>query len=439
MATFSLPALTLPDPQVSGEGALDPLGLANFADRLAEEMIPGVRARQNRVRFVTAIAVAAAVLEDLDDSVGSDGSTTPQLAFEWLLVEGLARAADPDSYRGTAGSFKARDAVERQVPMSAKTYLKTPTVFGFHGVYKTLAIDLRVVDRDMRLDENGRLLVDAWEREQGLAGFVERAIPVDGDSGWNQRLRSAVESALSKGHTDQAASWAGWKFFATHLGPSTMGRREAKTLFGLLADAEAGTRSEVFRLLEGARVGGLGDGEIAHRLIAPGASAALHERVEAIEAYEQFCAILEYAFDAIRHAGRDPLRPASPSDYLPPDGAAVIARLQPAIVRAERALECLSPSLQTEWGEIVGAFSAVRSREEVFQAILGRHHTVQERKPPAGKRDWLERTTSGDAIVRPLYRADGPPELADWWRRPYRLMACLRFTQDIQGAGHGQA
>ena len=66
MATFALPSLTLPDPMVSGEGALDPLGLANFGDRLAEELVPGVRARQNRVRFLTAMAVAAAVVDGLE-------------------------------------------------------------------------------------------------------------------------------------------------------------------------------------------------------------------------------------------------------------------------------------------------------------------------------------------------------------------------------------
>jgi hypothetical protein len=60
---LSLPNLTLPDPVVSGEGALDPLGFANLADRLAEELVPGVRARQNRIRYVTAIAVAARVTE----------------------------------------------------------------------------------------------------------------------------------------------------------------------------------------------------------------------------------------------------------------------------------------------------------------------------------------------------------------------------------------
>jgi hypothetical protein len=60
---FVLPFLTAPDPLQSGEGALDPLGFAPIADRLADWILPGMTARMSRPRFLTAIAVAAVVHE----------------------------------------------------------------------------------------------------------------------------------------------------------------------------------------------------------------------------------------------------------------------------------------------------------------------------------------------------------------------------------------
>ena len=63
MGLADLPFLTLPDPVTTGEGALDPLGLSTIGERLADQVLPGLRARMSRPRFLTAIAVSAAVCE----------------------------------------------------------------------------------------------------------------------------------------------------------------------------------------------------------------------------------------------------------------------------------------------------------------------------------------------------------------------------------------
>jgi hypothetical protein len=41
------------DPGAVGEGSLDPLGLGAVADRIADRLAPGVRARMSHPRFVT--------------------------------------------------------------------------------------------------------------------------------------------------------------------------------------------------------------------------------------------------------------------------------------------------------------------------------------------------------------------------------------------------
>ena len=91
--------LTAPDPEQSGEGGLDPLGLASLADRLADTIAPGVTARMTRIRFVTAIAIGAVATESMREAVAADGVSPAYLAFEWLLVEALAR----DGFFSTTG------------------------------------------------------------------------------------------------------------------------------------------------------------------------------------------------------------------------------------------------------------------------------------------------------------------------------------------------
>ena len=92
---LQLPHLSSYDPGLAGEGSLDPLGLASIADKLAEEVLPSVTARMSRIRFLTATAVATRVTEPFSDELASDGVTPPYLAFEWLLVEALARRSAP--------------------------------------------------------------------------------------------------------------------------------------------------------------------------------------------------------------------------------------------------------------------------------------------------------------------------------------------------------
>ena len=150
-----LPFLTLPDPVTAGEGALDPLGLSTTSERLADQVLPGLRARMSRPRFLTAVAVSAAVCEGLEDRIASDNVTPAYIVFEWLLVEGFVRASEKEHTKGTPGTLKAQAVKESGEPMCAKAYLRMPNIFGFDGVYKPLARHLGIVDDDLRLSDNG--------------------------------------------------------------------------------------------------------------------------------------------------------------------------------------------------------------------------------------------------------------------------------------------
>jgi hypothetical protein len=54
------PLLSEADPKQSQEGSIDPLGTYPIADALAVRLAPGVRERQSRPRFLTAMAVSFA-------------------------------------------------------------------------------------------------------------------------------------------------------------------------------------------------------------------------------------------------------------------------------------------------------------------------------------------------------------------------------------------
>src|SRR5438128_1083296 len=157
-----LPFLSLPDPAVSGEGQLDPLGLAIVADRLADWILPGMTARMRRPRFLTAMALSATVCEDLQDEIAADRVSPAHLVFEWLVLEAFDRAGAPDDGRGTPGIDKAKAAKQAGLPLCARNYLKTALVMGFHGVYGRLARHLGIAE-DSQLGENGYALEKAWE------------------------------------------------------------------------------------------------------------------------------------------------------------------------------------------------------------------------------------------------------------------------------------
>ena len=132
-----IPFITAYDPVAASEGTIDPLGLYQIADQLAVQLVPGVRERMQRVRFLTAITVGSRVLEGVsDDDARRD--VAPFLVWEWLIVEALVRAAAGGGRLadGVPGSQVGKRAHQQFGYLDNRSYLKTPRIFGFHGVYK---------------------------------------------------------------------------------------------------------------------------------------------------------------------------------------------------------------------------------------------------------------------------------------------------------------
>src|SRR3546814_17559612 len=103
----------------SDQGSLDPLGTGALADRIAEQLVPDVRARMSRVRFLTAMAISSIVTDEVGELLILDGRATPPLAFEWLLIEGFVRKKLPLP-TGVPGTTKARGVLSRNGRLGAR-------------------------------------------------------------------------------------------------------------------------------------------------------------------------------------------------------------------------------------------------------------------------------------------------------------------------------
>ena len=72
---------------------------------------------------------------------------------------------------GVPGTLVTRRALDQHGYLDARSYLKTPRIFGFHGVYKRLAMHLGLVDVHLGPGPNAEGLVDAWARGLGFDGL----------------------------------------------------------------------------------------------------------------------------------------------------------------------------------------------------------------------------------------------------------------------------
>ena len=420
-AGLTLPTLTVADPPVSGEGSLDPLGMAALADRIADQLVPDVRARMSRVRFLTAMAVSSIVTDEVGDVLVIDGRATPSLVFEWLLLEGFVRKKI-ELPTGVPGITKARGVRSNGGRLGAGTYLKAPGVFGFNGVYKPLATGIDLVTDDLMPEGRASDLVAAWEREQNLPGFLSGSSSSAGGK-LRVRLASAVRAAVDArvcAEPDQSPVWNELPHRLLPIGP---GRDEARLLREWLTDHPI--RGELARLIAPLEEGS--DNELLPK-VRDKASIDLRLPIDAALAYEAFTSHLEVAFRALlrrsTQLNSSPLTPAMAEELTSVREA---AKVLPSLFTA--AVDAVAPlGLHLDLERRLGAFAEPMTPTGLADALLLHHNQIQGDKVPHGKRPWFEPHGAG-VVVRGPYRVDAAPE-----RRPFvhpmRVWSLHQFLRD---------
>jgi hypothetical protein len=424
------------DPSEEAEGSIDPLGLQPGYERLADRFLPAVTVRMGHPRFVTAMAVGACVCDDWDtDAVAADEITPPWLVWEWLVIEAFVRAEDSLSgISGIPGIQKVRRALRNQRPVSATTYLKTPTAFGFTGVFRRLALGIGVLTEEGLLDDGGYELVTAWARDQHLDGIVDAS---DGDGrAFRDRLRRAVAQGLEKGHTTHQPGDF-WRDLARCFDPVTPGRSEKKVLLDRIL-----TRAGQMEMVAHVKEALIAQGGIAARQeeaaflrkLTVRAPADFKQLLAAIDAYEAFARAITDAFDSLRYCSTSH------------GGAPVDAQDFSSVKTAKSSLAALGPSLARirshptllEWerdqkglAQAVDRFDGVRNTGDLFEAILNHHELVQREKPPNGKRPWFEHAPRGKMLVRSGYALSEPLDGKGGYVHEYRVPTFSGFLADL--------
>ncbi len=426
------PFLTTYDPPGTGEGSLDPLGLYQIADQLAVQLVPAVRERMQRIRFLTAMAVGSLVIENLEgDARHRDAS--PYLVWEWLVVGALTREmADDTSIWGVPGTGVTRTALAQHGYVDARCYLKTPRVFGFHGVYKPLAVRLGLLDVHLGPGPNAERLADAWARGQGPGGVAGAKTLL---ARWTDAVRRSLNHAPPRTNPHWNASE--WRELAQAFAPKAARMREKRLLRELLMssdDQRLGALPELWRLQSKYRDEDLREetlhADLERNLPAYGAL------VKAIRTYESFARGLQDAFDVLRAEAVGP----DACGYVVPHIArkeafrASVYRLNERFAAAHRALGEITStafSLQNQFDERFGKLAEPMDAQTCALALCVHHEAVQRAKSAEGKRSWFDRIGGERIYIRQAYRIPQPEIASARYLHNYRGWPIRRFRDDL--------
>jgi hypothetical protein len=384
-----------------------------------------------RIRFLTAMAVGAFVTEGLEDDP-SQRDASPYLIWEWFLIEGLIRAmGDDPSVRGVPGTLVARRAIDQHGYLDARSYLKTPRIFGFHGVYKRLATHLGIVDVHLGPGPNAERLVDAWARDQGLGSF-------DGSKSRLSRWTAAVRRSLGEKppHTIRWSNDA-WEEMARAFSPAGGKTREKRYLRDLLLAADTrrlGAFPTLWQLQARFDDNGFRE-EALHDLLEerePGYGPLL----KAIRTYEAFARGLQDAFDVLKAeaARKDALGFALPDIAGDQDFKQSVKRLDARFAAAHSALgevAISSVSLQNLFSDRFALFSEPMDGRQCAVVLCDHHERVQRAKSADGKRPWFDRIGRDRIYIRHAYREARPKIQPGRYVHDYRGQPIRRFYFDL--------
>lgn len=422
-----MPTLSKYDPGESGEGGLDPLGLGAIADRIADRLVPGVRARMSQPRFVTLSAVGAHACQSLASQTSVDGKTTFELAFEWLVVESLVQYPIPDRLVGLPGSQKARRARAAGERLSAANYLAGPRVFGFTGVYRPFSVDSAVLDREGLPGESADPLLEAWEQDQGLDGF---RLGASGSPGAKLRkdIERAVRDSLAEGHCTAPLTGGLMASIASHSAPGEAGARERREVRRLITSDQHPVRHELSLIMTthlAQPVTWPTQRELAVDLVKRATGAETRAALRCALAYEACTTPIEYAFRRLLQHGASLQGGTFSIDQgaATPGIAELATQTRDLVRRAIDTAAELDEGLALDAELALGVFDQTFTAADFVRAMIARHKDVQGSK---GKRMWID-PIKDDWFVRRPYRRDWGQLDDRIWTHPMRIETLLAF------------
>ncbi len=434
MAGINMPVLSEYDPATSAEGALDPLGLYAIADSLAVELCPGLRERMSHPRYLTLMALGSVINRGFEEgTLAADGQSEPYLVFEWHAVEGLVRSrGDDPKLKELPGKRKASDCIRDHIPLSSARYLKTASVFGFHGVYRGLADNLDVL-KDGQMGDTGYALLTAWEREQGLKGLISGQPGVG--FGWRNRIASAIGDSLAKGSVARGAGWQCWGFFGDYLFPNEVPPEESRVISHALMAEPDSHRAQVLQFLITPPaqdiIEATGSERDFHHALRQHVNEDTARLLDTIIVFERFSRLIQDAFDDCRFAMTQKRDSISLSQLALEKGCVLAHEEVPRLY--QELSDRLEPYGQS--ARFVDSFhelAQITGIVEWVEVLLQHHRKVQRNKPPNGKNPWFMQLDKGNCVVRGEYRRKEPAHHDDSYVNYYRTFPLNSFVHDLQ-------
>lgn len=430
--TTALPFLSSYDPLATSEGALDPLGLYQIADQLAVQLVPAVRERMQRVRFLTAMAVGSQVNERPKGDT-SEGDVSPNLVWEWLVVEALVRALGDDrQVWGVPGTQVARRALNQHGYLDARSYLKTPRIFGFHGVYKRLATHLGLVDIYLEPGPNAEGLADAWARGLGWKNLDEAKPTL-------KRWETAVRRSLREKPPRTRPGWAteAWADLARAFAPAAHGAREKRYLRDLLLatdERRLGALPDIWQLQAEFDDGGFREEEL-HVLLET-REPRYRPLLQAIRSYEAFARSLQDAFDVLKAEAAIPDAqgyevPKIANDPAFKRSAEDLHRRFESAYQALGEVSILSVAVQSLFADRFSAFAEPMEAGAFALVLCDHHKAIQRGKSADGKRPWFDPIGKDRIYIRHRYREKRRDIEPHRYVHDYRGWPIRRFYRDL--------
>ena len=424
------------DALANGGGSLDPMGLYAIADRMATTLVPGVRERMSNLRYLTASAYGAEVCRGISTEPMLQARLEPYMALEFHLVSGWIQRFDKQEKEitGLPGIQKSQECYRSTSPkgrlkLNPGRYLKTASVFGFHGVYRTLATDLRVVDEHYQLGATGEALVEQVQRLFESAGLS-----------WRDHLdlmRRAVRDTCVRGETSRAWDWNVHGDAAHILKPHYMSRREREILSEVLFSEGQLGRHELLAFLQSKKGQEAWTTEDERRVYVAfkesSPSKDTKNIVEAILAFEAMAKLLHDAFHQVLSKVEQGSL-VKTKQLLSLTAVSLAAREVGG--RYQEVLETMSGAgMEAERLRIEGSFAEFGSLDgdaEVFlDAMIHHHQDVQKSKGRNGKQAWIRRSEDDRWYADVLGRSEQVEVETNAFVHQYRIRPLMSFLQTL--------
>ena len=421
------------DPKDSDEGGIDAVGLSSMGEYLGQLYLPGLLERHRRPRFLTLSVIGLSIKADVENHIGNkECETTFWEAYEWVVVTGLISSKDAD-IKNLPSSDKAKTAMAQNKPLNADRYLVTPSVFGFHGVYKFLLKNLGLETHDFP-GEFCHKLLEAWAKDQKILGFIGQ----EGD-GANERkeLIKIVAETIQKGEVSRAWNFRFWDFIYKNFHPLKIGPTEKKVITELLLND--GSRKDVLLFLDKKGKKFIQDDKTTQREylteLQKEVSGDLKKTLNVILSYEQFARSLNDIFyDSLVELSGNSLGLTSDeiSKSVEAKNKDFSSKIYQHYKNAQKTIvEHSDIGLQKRF-DVFKRFEEKFSSSECINAVLTHHLSVQLNKSTGAKNPWIFEV-QGRWMVRASYAHRDQSTHNDSLVNLYRLGVLRLFFSDLGG------